>query len=245
MAAHSSLTSDPSPRSALVPSPRGLSGVAAAAGLGAGALALVLLVGVFAGPGPFAIDRALLLALRRPGDPATPIGPAWLLPAMRDVTALGGPTVLTLVVIAVTGLLLVVHRRRTAMLLLAATISGAALVALVKGHVGRARPEIVPHLVDATGRSFPSGHSTDSAVVYLTMAALAARLVTTRAARGYVVGLAVALVGAIGVSRVYLGVHWPSDVATGWSVGTLWALGWWRLGAVWDASELRGSRTNR
>ena len=92
----------------------------------------------------------------------------------------------------------------------------------------------MPHLVEAAGRSFPSGHSTDSAVVYLTMAALATRLVATRAARGYLVGLAVLLVGAIGISRIYLGVHWPSDVATGWSVGTLWALGWWRLGAGWD-----------
>lgn len=215
-----------------------------AAGLGAAALAVALIVGVFAASGPFTLDRMLLLALRHPRDVEVPIGPAWLLPAMRDMTALGGPTVLTLVVIAATGLLLVVGRRRTALLLLAATVSGGGLVALVKDHVGRARPTLVPHLVEVTGRSFPSGHSTDSAVVYLTMAALATRLVTARAARGYLVGLAVLLVGAIGVSRVYLGVHWPSDVAAGWSVGTLWALGWWRLGAAWDTSLVRHSSTN-
>ncbi len=208
------------------------------AGLGAAALALAvilaLIVGSFAGPGPFALDRTLLLALRRSQDLGVPVGPAWLLPAMRDVTALGGPTVLTFVVIAATGLLMVVGRRRTALLLLAATVGGSVVVAMVKEHVGRARPALVPHLVEATGRSFPSGHSTNSAVVYLTIAALATRLMTTRAARGYLVGLAVLLVGAIGVSRVYLGVHWPSDVVAGWSIGTLWALGWWRLVAVWS-----------
>jgi undecaprenyl-diphosphatase len=91
----------------------------------------------------------------------------------------------------------------------------------------RARPDLVPHLVDAGGYSFPSGHATSSAVVYLTLASLAGQVTPNRAARRYLLVVAVLLVGAIGCSRVYLGVHWPSDVLAGWSFGTLWALGWW------------------
>lgn len=200
-------------------------------------MALVLLVGLLAGSGPFAVDHAILVGLRRPTDLATPIGPAWLLPAMREVTALGSGPVLGMVVLAAAGLLLALGRRHTAVLLLAASVSGGIALSLLKLHVGRARPALVPHLVDAAGLSFPSGHSTDSAVAYLSLAALATRVVPVRAARGYVVACAIALVGAIGISRVYLGVHWPSDVLAGWGFGTLWALAWWRAGEAWAPSR--------
>jgi undecaprenyl-diphosphatase len=79
--------------------------------------------------------------------------------------------------------------------------------------------------------SFPSGHSANSAIVYLTLATLLTQAIRGAALRRYVVGAAIALVFAIGVSRVYLGVHWPSDVLAGWSFGALWALGWWAIGA--------------
>ena len=105
-------------------------------------------------------------------------------------------------------------------------------VALLKTHVGRARPTLVPHWAAVNHQSFPSGHATSSAVIYLTLAAIAGLVVEDRAARAYLMVLAIVLTGAIGVSRVYLGVHWPSDVLAGWSFGTLWAIGWWRATAA-------------
>ena len=207
-----------------------------AAGIGALAVALLLLVGLAVDRWPFGFDRAIIVGLRVPGHLATPIGPAWLAKAMVDITALGGGTVLTIVVLATIGLLLMQRAWVTAALVLAATWSGSLAVQLLKVHVDRARPLLVPHLVDAGGMSFPSGHSANSAIVYLTMVGLVSQIVRGRAVRNYLVVLTVLLVGAIGCSRVYLGVHWPSDVLAGWSFGTLWALGWWWAGARARAS---------
>ena len=109
----------------------------------------------------------------------------------------------------------------------AAIATGTLLVDVAKTLTGRPRPDVVPHWIQVTHMSFPSGHSANSAVVYLTIAALAGEVAATRAVRRYVFAIAILLVGAIGCSRVYLGVHWPSDVLAGWSFGTLWALGWW------------------
>lgn len=182
----------------------------------------VLLAGAFATSRyPFGFDRAIILGLRQWG------GPAWLPKVAADVTALGGGVVLTIVVVAVAGFLLVQRLWLTAAAVVAASLIGGWAVDLVKGLVLRARPELVPHLVDASGYSFPSGHATSSAVVYLTLAALAGQVTRDRAARRYLLVVAVLLAGAIGCSRVYLGVHWPSDVIAGWSFGTLWAIGWW------------------
>src|SRR3546814_7587701 len=86
-------------------------------------------------------------------------------------------------------------------------------------------------LVEVSSMSFPSGHSANSAIVYLTIATLLAQVVDTRGARNFILVAAGLLVAAIGCSRVYLGVHWPTDVLAGWSFGTFWALGWWALGA--------------
>jgi len=179
----------------------------------------------------FAFDRALLLALRRSGDLGVTVGPHWLEPAMVDVTALGGGTVLTVIVVLTLGALCVSRLWVTAGLVLAATVSGSLAVDCAKALVARARPDVVPHLVDVSSLSFPSGHSANSAIVYLTLALLLAQVIRGAALRRYVVGVAVVLVLAIGLSRIYLGVHWPSDVLAGWSFGALWALGWWAIGA--------------
>lgn len=195
-----------------------------AAGVGAVAIALMLLVGFLIDVRPFGFDRTLIVALHG-------AGPGWLRKAMIDVTALGGGTVLTLVVVAVAGLLLLRRLWVTALLVIVATWSGSLAVEALKSEFGRARPDIVDHIVEVTGHSFPSGHAANSAIVYLTVAGLLTQIVRGRATRNYIIALAVLLVGAIGVSRVYLGVHWPSDVAAGWSFGTLWALGWWLAGA--------------
>ncbi len=201
--------------------------------IGLGALAIVVaLIGGFAVERyPFAFDRAILLWFRDPGDLARAAGPAWLPGAMVDLTALGGATVLTCITVACIGLLLVRRLWLTAALIAAATITGSTLAAQAKLLFGRARPDLVEHLVPVGGLSFPSGHATNSAVIYLTLALLISQVAHGRATRRYIVGTAVLLVGVIGISRVYLGVHWPSDVLAGWSIGTLWALAWWFAGA--------------
>jgi undecaprenyl-diphosphatase len=197
----------------------------------AGLLAVVLLGALVMDHAPFAFDRAIMLGLRRTGEPGVPVGPGWLRAAMIDITALGGVTVLTLVVALATGLLLVRRLWITAGLVLVATIGGSILSGQAKYWVGRPRPELVDHLVQVSGLSFPSGHATNSAIVYLTLAGLVAQVERGARVRSYTLACAILLVGAIGISRVYLGVHWPSDVLAGWCAGTGWAAAWWWIGA--------------
>ena len=205
----------------------------AGAGVIALAVALVLGIGAAVGRWPVAFDRSIMLGLRAWG------GPPWLREAAVNVTALGSGTVLTLVVIVVAGLLIAQRHYLTALTTVLAALTGSLAVTLIKHHVGRARPTLVEHWATVHDLSFPSGHSASSACVYLTLAALATQVTAQRAARRYVMAVAILLVGAIGVSRVYLGVHWPSDVLAGWSLGTLWALGWWLATAKWREA-LRG-----
>jgi undecaprenyl-diphosphatase len=171
----------------------------------------------------FGLDRLILLAFRKTSDPSLPIGPDWLKAAMIDITALGGTTVLTLITALTTGYLLSSRRTRTAIFLLVAVASGAMLSSLLKSLFSRPRPDLVAHLVEVHSLSFPSGHAMNSAIVYLTLGALLARAETDRAARVFLMAAAIMLTLIIGVSRVYLGVHWPSDVVAGWCVGASWA----------------------
>ncbi|MGJ3628408.1 phosphatase PAP2 family protein [Sphingomonas sp. MMS24-JH45] len=150
---------------------------------------------------------------------------------MVAITALGDGTILTSVVVAVAGLLLVKRLRLTAGLLVAATVTGSILAAQAESRFARPRPGFVPHLVDVGGLSFPSGHATNSAIVYLTLAGLLTQVEHGRGVRRYTLAAAILLVGAIGTSRVFLGVHYPSDALAGWCLGTLWALGWWWIAA--------------
>lgn len=169
-------------------------------------------------------DRAILASLRTASDTATPIGPAWLKVTMLDVTSLGGTSVLTLITIAVTGFLLVARKRATASFVLAAIIGGALISFGLKAIFARPRPDLVAHLVAVDTSSFPSGHAMNSAVVYLTLGALLASTQKSHAVRIYLIAVSIALTLAVGFSRVFLGVHWPSDVIAGWIVGGAWAL---------------------
>ena len=200
---------------------RNLPSPLAGIGVAAGALGIILMLGLALDRWPFAFDRAIIVGLRSWG------GPRWLPHAAIDITALGGGTVLTIVVAFVAGFLAIQRLWLTALATITASATGGIAVDLIKSQIGRPRPMLVPHLVDVGHMSFPSGHAASSAVVYLTLAGLATQVTPDRLARRYLVGAAVFLVGAIGASRVYVGVHWPSDVLAGWSFGTLWALGWW------------------
>lgn len=173
------------------------------------------------------LDRAILLALRTPGHPDQPLGPRTFQEAMRDVTALGGFTVLTLVTVVAT-LAFAFHRRmRTAVVFVTTVLVAQFGSELLKGLYGRPRPELVPHGSYVYSASFPSGHSMLSATVYLTLAAMISTLEPRRSAKILAFTVAILLMSAIGVSRIYLGVHWPSDVLAGWCAGAGCALTAW------------------
>lgn len=171
-------------------------------------------------------DESLLLALRT-SDPADPIGPRWFETAIMDITALGGFAVLALVTLLAVGYLLAIKRWGDALMLLAATLGGTAISEGLKMGFNRPRPDLVAHVVETTSMSFPSGHAMLSAVTYLTIGALIAHTQESRQLRGYVLGAAILLTLLIGASRVYLGVHWPTDVLAGWCLGAAWALVCW------------------
>ncbi len=174
-----------------------------------------------------AFDESLLLALRSPADTADPIGPRWVEVAMRDLTSLGGTAVLTAVTLATLGYLLLAGKRATAVLVAVAVLGGSLLSALLKSGFERPRPDLVAHLVEVSSQSFPSGHAMLSAVTWLTLGTLLATVQPTRRLKAYVLGVGISITLLVGASRVYLGVHWPTDVLAGWCVGTAWALLCW------------------
>ncbi|HYE07313.1 MAG TPA: phosphatase PAP2 family protein [Planctomycetota bacterium] len=173
------------------------------------------------------LDERIIMAMRVPGDPSDPIGPPWLEEIGRDCTALGGIAMLALVVAAVCGFLAIRGAWHAVVLCLGATIGGLGLSLLVKEAFSRPRPALVPHLSVIMTSSFPSGHSLMSAVVYLTLGALLARLAPGRRLKVYCIAVATLMTGMVGVSRVYLGVHWPTDVVAGWALGLVWAIVCW------------------
>ena len=184
-----------------------------------------------------AIDTALLLALRNPQDPAQAIGPLWLSEMMRDITALGGVAVLGLLGLSVCGYLALL-RRYDLMLLVLVSVGGAILLNyLLKLGFDRPRPDLVTHLTEAYQTSFPSGHSMSSAATYLTLGAMLARVQPRLRLKVYFLALAIVVMVLVGFSRVYLGVHWPSDVLGGWAAGAIWALVCWLV--AWLVSQRR------
>lgn len=174
--------------------------------------------------GSFRLDTALLVALRRPRNLDQPIGPSWLLQSAVDLSALGGFTLQWLLGGA-SVLFLVYIRRRAEAAWLAGSILGASILnASLKSMLHRPRPELVPHLAMVSNASFPSGHAMISAAIYLTIGAMMAETQPRRSARIFLMSFAGLLVLLIGISRIYLGVHWPSDVLAGWCLGSVWAL---------------------
>ncbi|WP_146520906.1 phosphatase PAP2 family protein [Stieleria varia] len=169
-------------------------------------------------------DRWAVRQFRSADDAALPIGPTWMAEMGRDITGLGGVAVLTLFIIAATGFLAIHRAYRTMVVLVASTVGGITVSMLLKQFFDRPRPDVVPHLSQIYSSSFPSGHSMMSAVVYLTLAAIVAPVLKHFWVRFYVMACAVLLTGLIGISRVYMGVHYPTDVLAGWTAGLVWAI---------------------
>lgn len=176
-----------------------------------------------------AFDTYVLLLFRDRADPANPLGPPWLEVVMRDFTALGGFAVLTAVTLLVVGYLALTRKRHAAWMVVVSVTGGVLLSNLLKWGFARPRPDLVPHATTVYTLSFPSGHAMLSAIVYLTLGALLARTQSDVRVKAYLLGAAGTLTLIVGISRVYLGVHWPTDVLAGWTVGAGWALLCWVL----------------
>lgn len=174
-----------------------------------------------------ALDLAVLSALRVEGRPGTLVGPEWLHIAATDVTALGSVTVLGLVILLAFALLASLRRWSEGLLLVVGAVSGVTISQGLKQLFGRERPEMAFRAVEAVNASFPSGHAMLSAVVFLTLGVLAARFAERRRIKVLAMSAAVLLSLLVGASRVYLGVHWASDVLAGWCVGAAWAMACW------------------
>ena len=162
-------------------------------------------------------DEAILVFVAR-------LRAGWLNAVMVDVTALGSHTLVVLHSTLTLAILLLMRDRFAAAQLVAASAGAGLLSLLTKGLVERARPDVVPRLVDVSGYSYPSGHSLAAAAMYLTIAILVCRHLTSIRARSLVIGLAAVVIGLIAASRADLGVHYPSDIASGVALGVAWAL---------------------
>ncbi len=177
--------------------------------------------------GAHVFDHAIMMSLRVNGVPSKPAGPVWLPEAARDITALGSYSIVILATVFVIGFLLLQHRSAEALLVFVTISGGGILSQVLKSVFQRERPDQALHLTDVSTLSFPSGHSLLSSVVYITLGALLARSVAHRRSKIFCLWAGVVIAMLVGLTRVYLGVHFPTDVLAGWAAGASWAMFCW------------------
>lgn len=171
---------------------------------------------------PNGFDQTVLLLFR--DDSLNLIGPHWLSVIVRDITALGSNWVLLYMMISLSAILWCSQRRLDAMKILIMTVGGVAISLGLKYVFERARPDLVPHLIEVYSPSFPSGHASMSMVCFLGTAVVLSRNWAHAQARHLFIIMAIFSAVLVGVSRIMLGVHWPTDVIAGWGIGILWVL---------------------
>jgi undecaprenyl-diphosphatase len=172
-----------------------------------------------------AFDEQVLAWLQP--QPGQPRGPWWLQEAAADLTSLGGISVLTLFAVIAFSFLLIQKKRLSAMLLVIGLAGGVGLSEGLKALFERARPPAPYQVVETLNASFPSGHALLATVFYLTLGVLLTRAVPRRRLKAFVLGAAMLIAALVGLTRVYLGAHWASDVIAGWCAGAAWAMALW------------------
>lgn len=190
------------------------------------------------------IDTAIIYALH-PQAADGGEGPRWLWDLARDLTSLGGVAVLTLVVLASVIYLAMARRPRTALFVAAATSLGYGMSHLLKALFSRDRPDLITHDLHLVTASFPSGHAMMSTTVYLTLGAVLARVAPVPRLKALVLGISILLSVIVGLTRIYLGAHWPSDVLAGWAAGAAWALGAWGVAEALRVGDAAGGHREK
>lgn len=188
-----------------------------------------------------AAEHSFMLSLRNASDLSIPAGPAWFQYFAEQATALGGWPLLTLLSLTVIGFFLMRRQWDFALILIAVITGESVITGQLKHLFDRARPDFLPHLVEATSKSFPSGHASSAAAVYLTLGLMLANILEQKPLRIYALSCAISLATLTGLSRIYLGVHYPTDVLAGWCVGSAWASAVW-LAAYYADPLLRRGR---
>lgn len=172
-------------------------------------------------------ERVLAWMRPWPDDPGRPWGPWWLHEAAADITSLGGISVLGLFAVGAMGLLLLQKKRLSALLLAVGLAGGVALSEGLKAVFERERPPPAYQAVETLNASFPSGHALLATVFYLTLGVMLTRAFPQRRLKAYALGAGVTIALLVGLTRIYLGAHWASDVFAGWCVGAAWAVALW------------------